>query len=421
MARAKTDKTATGARASRRERLLDNAARQLNARGLSLTSLAELAESLGVSRAALYYYVDDLPDLVFQCYRRSCEVLARNLEEAMSAQPSPPQAIEAFIASTLDPEQPEIAMLAEVAILSPDQQAIVRGLFHSTAARLAGLIAQGSAAGDFRPLHPLVGAHTLLSVLFWVPLAKRWSEDLTEVERPQVIAEITSIMLNGLARERTAAGDFGAIDLDGLRVRARAVFDREGMAEAKREALIAAASVLFNRKGVDATSLDEIAARVGATKRTLYHHVGDKQDLVGACYRRAFRIYHYVRDRTEEHPGHRLDALTASFHALALCNLQEELCPLMPLVGFDALRPHEQSEIADYVASNSRAYLSFYAAGQKEGSLRRLDDRAVALCVPGCLAWLARAEPSIADLAPDLVAREVAAIIRLGFTALPNV
>ena len=35
-----------------------------------------IARQLGLSRAALYYYVRDREDLVVQCYRRACAVMA---------------------------------------------------------------------------------------------------------------------------------------------------------------------------------------------------------------------------------------------------------------------------------------------------------------------------------------------------------
>ena len=68
---------------------------------------------------------------------------------------------------------------------------------------------------------------------------------------------------------------------------------------------------------LDATSLDEIAAQVGTTKRTLHHHIGSKQDLVAACYERAFRIFLFIKDRMLEYSGSRLQALAASMDALA--------------------------------------------------------------------------------------------------------
>ena len=68
--------------ASKHERVLDEAARQLNEKGVLLTSLAEIAAKLGVTRGAMYYYVADREDLVFQCYRRAAEITARHLLEA---------------------------------------------------------------------------------------------------------------------------------------------------------------------------------------------------------------------------------------------------------------------------------------------------------------------------------------------------
>ncbi len=51
---------------------------------------------------------------------------------------------------------------------------------------------------------------------------------------------------------------------------------------ATRARIYAAAYALFYRKGFQRTSLDEIAARAGVTKRTLYYHVRSKDDLAGA-------------------------------------------------------------------------------------------------------------------------------------------
>ena len=86
-ARRKTAKVklASVAKRSRRDLLLDEAARQFNAKGISQTALLDVAAALGLTRAAVYYYADDRQDLVFQCYRRSCEALARDLAAASKA------------------------------------------------------------------------------------------------------------------------------------------------------------------------------------------------------------------------------------------------------------------------------------------------------------------------------------------------
>src|ERR1700744_3440538 len=89
---------------SRREQLLDQAARELNSKGISMTSLTDVADKLGFSRASLYYYVEDREDLMFQVYLRSSEIMARRLEEAARSGKGTLQIVGDFISRTLDPD-----------------------------------------------------------------------------------------------------------------------------------------------------------------------------------------------------------------------------------------------------------------------------------------------------------------------------
>ncbi|MEU6726711.1 helix-turn-helix domain-containing protein [Nonomuraea wenchangensis] len=53
---------------------------------------------------------------------------------------------------------------------------------------------------------------------------------------------------------------------------------REGSAD-KRAAILAAARDLFAHRGVDAVSMDAVAAQAGVSKRTVYDYYGDKNRL----------------------------------------------------------------------------------------------------------------------------------------------
>ena len=55
--------------------------------------------------------------------------------------------------------------------------------------------------------------------------------------------------------------------------------------DSARPRLLRAAHRLFGESGVDATSLDEVAAEAGVTKGSLYHHFASKADLFEAVYR----------------------------------------------------------------------------------------------------------------------------------------
>ncbi|MCA6123067.1 TetR/AcrR family transcriptional regulator [Bradyrhizobium sp. WSM 1704] len=52
--------------------------------------------------------------------------------------------------------------------------------------------------------------------------------------------------------------------------------------EPTRERIIQAASALFYNEGIRRVSVDEVAAKAGLTKRTLYYHFRSKDDLVAA-------------------------------------------------------------------------------------------------------------------------------------------
>ena len=57
--------------------------------------------------------------------------------------------------------------------------------------------------------------------------------------------------------------------------------------EAKRDAIVGVAAAVFGEMGFERASMDEIAARTGASKATVYGYFGSKQELFLAVIRDA--------------------------------------------------------------------------------------------------------------------------------------
>lgn len=404
-------------RRSKRDLVLDTAARHLNARGVSQTSLSGIAAALGLTRAALYYYAEDRDDLVFQAYRRSCETMARDLDAASKAEGTGLERIAAFVRLALDAERPEPAALAEVAALPSPQRETIEALHQSNIARLVDLVEAGQADGSIRPAHALVVAQAIVGMISWIPLAPRWTGEPEAGFRASALAGALTLVGDGVAADPGTEPRFEPLDRAILEPQRGNLFDREAAAAMKLEELLRAASRLFNRKGVEATSVDEIAAAVGATKGAVYHYLADKPDLVARCFRRAFRISDRILAAVELAGGPAMDRTLAGTELLVQANLRDEVCPLAPLAGVEALPPESRDEIIDRVRGLEHGYPAVAAEGLADGSVRPgVDLTGTAIAMAGVFGWLHKwYSPSI--VLPDTVVQEHLRLLASGLRA----
>ena len=375
------------AKRSRRDLLLDAAARQLNAKGISQTVLIDLAAALGLSRAAVYYYADDRQDLVFQCYRRACESLARDLSAAARQPGDALDRIAGFIVRSLDPERIEEAALSEVAFLNDMQRATIDALSDGVLAQLVALIDEGQKNGGIRSCDSLIVARAIIGMVSWLPLAPRWVGE-SEKLRQRSCAAAIDLIRSGVSAKADPSQPLPTIDVAALRPARGSLFSREDAAAMKTEELLRTASRLFNQKGIDATSLDEIGAAVGATKSVVYHYLTDKPDLVAQCYRRAFALGERVLAAMETIDGDGFARAVAGYGLMVEMNARAEFSPLAPLAGVEALPLDARKEITALARRSERTFPAAVQAGVADGSIRDIDLTGAAVALAGTFGWI---------------------------------
>jgi AcrR family transcriptional regulator len=402
---------------SRREQLLDQAARELNSKGISMTSLTDVADKLGFSRASLYYYVEDREDLMFQVYLRSSEIMARQLGEAAQPGSSALQVVGNFISKTLDPAEPELAALSEIGLLDQAERETVLGIFEAVVARLASLLEAGARAGNIRSCDFPIVARTIISIIHSVPLNSPLATAL-RVSRDEIIAAAKDILANGWAAERSKEVNPPAIDFSPLLTQPGGLFDRGAQFDAKREKILAAASQLFNRRGVDTTSLDDIAAAVGATKRTLYHYVGDKPTILSACYARTDRIFSFIREQATAQGGTAAETLIAVLRANAISHQRDDIEPLRSSTGYDSLSAEEKVLATERGKVLVQAYRALCREAHNERSMRDVNRDCLLLFMRGAGSWLAKGLVRGDDQRKAQIAAEIADLLRLGLNPL---
>lgn len=372
----------------RRERVLDEAARLLNEVGVTGDLLDRLAANLGLTRAALYGYVEDRPDLVFRCYLRACEIMEQRLDSAIAAGGDAFQTLELFVRSVLDPSLPPITALSEIGYLRQDDARIILGRVGVVEGKLAKLLAEGARAGLVRPLDHMVAARALLSLVYWLKLGPRWLSEEASLPGERLLAAAGQMVLNGLATG--SPSPLPPLDIAHLTPRMTEAFDRTSLTAARRDAILATASRLFNESGLEATSIDDIAQAVGTSKRTILNHFKDKQSLISATQLRGYAIFRGIAELARIPGASAAQSMAAGIHASVMASLHPAIAPLRVFSGLPNLDEDQRRAAADASLKLQGAYEMLFSAGVADGSLRNVDNRVTMLALAGASAWVSR-------------------------------
>ncbi|HLY78879.1 MAG TPA: TetR/AcrR family transcriptional regulator, partial [Caulobacteraceae bacterium] len=377
---------AAGARAAKRADVLAAAAREFNAHGIGRASFNRIARDIGLTRAALYYYVKDRQDLVRQCYERTCEVMAGDLTSAEATEGVGLDRLLGFLRLSLDPDRPTGAVLSELPYLTGPAHEIVAKAHGDNIGRLRAIVRGGVADGSLRACDDEAIAQAIFGVIAWIPLSVGWLEGEDPTYRGRTVQAVSDLVSDGVAANPTMAF-VPPIGAAAFRPAPPAAFDREAQAEAKREQILATASALFNRKGVDGTSLDEIAAALGATKGAFYHYLDNRTELMTRCYARAFDLFDAFADAAERLGRNGLEKGLIGLHL----NVEAQilgLAPLVQMIGIEALPATVRAELRHRSRVLQQRFTAFQLEGIAQGVTRHVDVDTLAQLSAGVFEWL---------------------------------
>jgi AcrR family transcriptional regulator len=178
------------------------------------------------------------------------------------------------------------------------------------------------------------------------------------------------------------------------------------------EALSRAGSKLFNRRGIDGVSLDDVAAEVGATKGLIYHHFKDKPAFVAHCYDRAFDVYDAIMNVAETGQT----GLACSQMGLEL-NIEAQIYDMHPLsltTGFEIFSEATRRRFSQRTASLVARSVELARRGVKDGSLRPFDLEPAALASAGTFSYLSKWLPPGNNRPAVEIAGEISRVFLLG-------
>ena len=178
--------------------------------------------------------------------------------------------------------------------------------------------------------------------------------------------------------------------------------------EAKRQAVLLAAVRMFNDRGFHATSLDDVAASLGISKPTIYHYLGNKEQVLLTCLRTGLDMLADAAVEARGMAGTGAERLRAFMKRYAEFNMRD--------FGRRVILTQE-TDLSEEGARQFRAdkrkihemMRDIIVEGQADGSIARVDPTLLAFTLAGAINWTAhwfrsRTPGDEGDVASQMVA-----------------
>ena len=182
-----------------RDRMLRAAAHCFNQKGYSGTSLKDVADRLGLTDPALYYYVRNKEELVYLCYVRAAEVGREAMQLAIANGDNGLDKVLRYLRNHVDfmvGERGPIAIMSEVPSLEPEHREEVLAFSRKHSAAFEALLEEGIADGSISPCNVRMTGNAIMGAVNWIPKWYHGDEAVAE----QIIEEFPRILASGLRR-----------------------------------------------------------------------------------------------------------------------------------------------------------------------------------------------------------------------------
>lgn len=159
--------------------------------------------------------------------------------------------------------------------------------------------------------------------------------------------------------------------------------------KAKQNAMLRAAASEFSKRGFSGVSLDDIAARIGVSKPTIYYHLGDKDAVFAACHAAALESLFALRDALKTEPRPASQAL----REFVKCYVQIVTGPYgYCLVMTDPvmLSPADQAKVKERGEEVKAMLMAILRQGVKERIYKAGHLEAASSIIAGALNWIVR-------------------------------
>ena len=183
---------------SQRDKILKAAATCFNQKGYSGTSLKDVSRHLGLTDAALYYYVKNKEELVYQCYLRAAELgreaMERGVAEGRNGLEQARLYIRYHIEIMVGDDGP-VAIMSEIPSLKRSHRNDILEVSRRHSAGFEAILERGVKDGSIADCNVRMTGNAIMGSINWIP---KWFHGRPAVAS-EVLEEFPDILTRGLA------------------------------------------------------------------------------------------------------------------------------------------------------------------------------------------------------------------------------
>ncbi len=187
----------------------------------------------------------------------------------------------------------------------------------------------------------------------------------------------------------------------------------------KRDAVLLAAVRTFNARGYQAASLDEVAATLQISKPTIYHYLGNKEQVLLECLARGIEMLQAAADVALQETGCGLDRLRRFLCRYAEINMGDfGRCVIR--TRDEMLSPEGALRFRALKREVDQSMRRLIEAGIADGSIAPVDVRLAAFTLAGALNWPARWQDPNGSISAEATAASMVDLLIGGIRSRPR-
>lgn len=182
---------------------------------------------------------------------------------------------------------------------------------------------------------------------------------------------------------------------------------KEQEREAKKQALLRAAVQIFNERGFHGTLLEDVATSLGVSKPTIYHYLGNKEQVLLSCVMVGLEQLIEAASMARNETGNGAERLRKFLCRYAEINM-DDFGRCVILTTEESLSEQGRVEFRALKRQVNTALHDLIDEGIADGSIIQCDSQLLAFTLAGALNWPARwfspnGERVAGDVAKDMV------------------